>query len=122
MITPVNLHYQKYDFYAGRARSDAKWNLQGSPLGNPFTVSQHGLNAIELYRRWLWKQIKAHNPEVCQALIDILRHERMNGEVRVGCWCKPKPCHVDVIVSALGNAEVLGILAKFVVNKEEVKP
>lgn len=67
---------------------------RGSPLGNPYTVAEHGLDALELYRRWLWNKITSRDPDVMRALREISpRHSLV-------CSCKPRPCHGDVVVAA----------------------
>lgn len=67
---------------------------RGTPLGNPFTVAEHGLDALDLYRRWLWDRIKARDRAVLQALRSITaRHHLV-------CSCAPRPCHGDVVVAA----------------------
>lgn len=68
-----------------------------TPLGNPFRVPRKAgakarAEAIESYRRWLWEQIQVENKEVMDAL-KSLRPEHI-----LGCWCKPKSCHADVIM------------------------
>ena len=77
-ITTVVVHCKKdpYDVYIGRP---SKW-------GNPFTVEKYGRNkAIELYREWILSQ-----PEILAKLGEI------RGK-RLGCWCKPKSCHGDIL-------------------------
>jgi len=68
---------EKYDIYIGRP---SKW-------GNPFTIGRDGTReqVIEKYRRWIMTQ-----PELLAALPEL------KGRV-LGCWCKPKACHGDVL-------------------------
>lgn len=76
----VNMASDLYTFYIGR----------GSDWGNPFRVGVHGTRSevIELYRIWmLTTKTKA----------DILA---LQGET-LGCFCKPKACHGDVIVNEI---------------------
>lgn len=65
-------------------------------LGNPFVVGVHGQagECAELYKHWLWDQMKSGNPEVLAALRSI-----QDGD-NVGCWCAPKPCHANHVVAA----------------------
>lgn len=67
---------------------------RGSPLGNPFTLEEHGLGALELYRKHLWARIKANDRAVLQAL------ESLTPDHRVVCSCWPRNCHAEVIVRA----------------------
>ena len=80
----VNKYAEEYDVYIGR----------GSKWGNPFThkdetkaeyrVSSRE-EAIEKYREWIMNQ-----PELLKDL-----HE-LKGKT-LGCFCKPKACHGDVL-------------------------
>lgn len=58
------------------------------PWGNPYPLSgeQERISAIRQYHRWIMKQ-----PDLILAL------PRLEGET-LGCYCKPKPCHGDVLV------------------------
>lgn len=67
---------------------------RGTPLGNPFTLKEHGPQALELYRRWLWDKIRDKDPAVLRAL------RRITAEHHLVCSCKPRPCHGDVVVRA----------------------
>ena len=80
--------------YIGRA-----WRgFQASPLANHYRVQDHGLRALELYRRRLWRLIQAGDEAVLKALRDI------GPESRIVCWCKREDgsgaCHGDVVVRA----------------------
>jgi len=67
---------------------------RGTPLGNPYTVKEHGEKALDLYRRWLWKKIQQRDPDVIAALDSIQQGTHLV------CSCKPRPCHGDIIVKA----------------------
>jgi uncharacterized protein YebE (UPF0316 family) len=95
----VNIKTDEYEVYIGRnpVYGDPKW-------GNPFEIGKHGTRkeVIELYEHWLWQQ-----PDLVSDLMSL------DGKV-LGCHCKPKSCHGDMIVKmiqALKNAEI--ILKKF---------
>jgi len=76
--TVVNRHKEQFDVYIGR----------GSKWGNPFVIGRDGNReqVIEIYRQWIKGQHKL--------LADL--HE-LKGK-RLGCYCKPKACHGDVLV------------------------
>lgn len=76
--TVVNKRTDPYDVYIGR----------GSKWGNPFRIGVHGdrNHVIEMFRAWICTR-----PEL---LKDI--HE-LKGKT-LGCFCKPLPCHGDVLV------------------------
>jgi hypothetical protein len=82
------VHCGKYqhDVYIGRP---SKW-------GNPFTEEEHGsrTEVIQKYRHWL-----LNSPDA-KSVRDSL-HE-LKGKT-LGCWCKPKACHGDVLASIVDN-------------------
>lgn len=80
--TVVNLRYESADVYCGK----------GSPLGNQF-MSSHAnrQTAIERYEHWFLDNVRLH-PEFRAYVLSLAGK-------RLGCHCKPKPCHVDVIAA-----------------------
>lgn len=76
-IKVVNCRKEKYDVYIGR----------GSKWGNPFRIGIDGTRAevLKKYRNWIVNQSK---------LMTSL-HE-LEGKV-LGCYCKPKACHGDIL-------------------------
>ena len=93
MCKVVNKYKEPYDVYIGR----------GSIWGNPYSHLPSGTKAqflvgsvdeaIEAYKKHLWAQIK-------DGSITIEHLLQLDGKV-LGCFCKPKPCHGDVIVKAV---------------------
>jgi len=73
-------------------------------FGNKFVLEEDGGSytreeSIEKYREWFKEKIKK-DPEFRKAVHDL------TGE-KLGCWCKPKPCHGDVILEYLrGQMEI----------------
>lgn len=85
----VNLHYKAYDVYIGRAGKK-----QDGYFGNPFRVNRSGDKAhldgvLQKYRDYFNERI-AHDAEFRTRVL-ALRGKRL------GCFCKPGPCHGDVI-------------------------
>jgi len=80
--------------YIGRANSTA--GLAQSPLANPFKVRDFGGRGKTLphYKRWLWQRIQAGD----EAVLDALR--AIDASSVLVCWCKPGPCHGDVVKAA----------------------
>jgi hypothetical protein len=76
--TVVHHRKQPYDVYIGRP---SKW-------GNPFEGGKDGSReqVIQKYREWILTQ-----PDLLNSLGEL------QGK-RLGCWCKPKACHGDVLV------------------------
>jgi len=86
----VNIRTHKYDVYIGRARCGCD-----GYFGNPFSVTRDGgrERAIGLYRDYFLKRLRVEP-------IFAARVEELRGK-RLGCFCKPKSCHGDVIVEYL---------------------
>ena len=92
-MTTRIVHFRKepYDVYIGRP----------SMWGNPFshregTLAQFKVEyrnaAVDHYAEWVLTQ-----PKLMEALPDL------KGKV-LGCWCKPKRCHGDVLVELAENS------------------
>jgi hypothetical protein len=96
----VNRHWYK----GKRIPSPWRYIGRGTPLGNPFTVDDHGPEALELYRRWLWSKIVGRDASVLKELASIQPEEHLV------CSCKPRPCHGDVVVRAWIWAKDKGII------------
>ena len=81
----VNLKTDKYDIYIGRP----------SIWGNPFVVGKDGTReeVIEKYRQFI----------SCSTY-----HQNLLSELKgkaLGCYCKPLPCHGDVLVDLIEGAQ-----------------
>ncbi len=90
----VNVRDEPYDVYIGRpcrGHRDEGW-------GNPFKIGRDGNReeVIEKYRAWLRDQ-----PE-----LQARAHRELRGKI-LGCWCKPKSCHGDVLME-IANRELEG--------------
>lgn len=104
MITVKNKHHPGASGeYIGR----------GSPLGNPyshmektaasFKVSSR-TEAIVKYRVWLADKIKSNDQTVCNELNRLVHILQDKGELNLLCFCKPQPCHGDVIKDIIETA------------------
>lgn len=84
MTEVVNKRDRLYDVYIGR----------GSIWGNPFTVEKYGRDGcIDKYEHYIRDKLR-NNPELRQEL------QKLEGKV-LGCFCKPKRCHGDILVKIL---------------------
>ena len=92
MAKVVHCKKEPYDVYIGRP---SKW-------GNPFTHKQDGTTlakhivgtraeAILAYRDWITKG----DGQYLLADLHELRDKTL------GCWCKPRACHGDVLVDLI---------------------
>lgn len=96
MTKVVNLHHKvPYDVYIGRPGRG-----QDGPFGNPYTVKDHGSNAIPLFKRYLEGRTAA-DPGFREQ-VQFLR-----GKI-LGCFCSPKGgfqgkviCHGQIIAAWL---------------------
>ena len=81
MTIVVNCKKDPYDIYIGRP---SKW-------GNPFQIGKDGnrKEVIEKYKNWIKNQ---------KHLLDSLYELK---DKKLGCFCKPKPCHGDVLVNLI---------------------
>lgn len=84
----VNCKHEDYDVYIGRP---SKWGNIYSHLPN--TLAEYRVatreEAIAKYREWILAQ-----PDLMAALSEL------RGKT-LGCWCKPKTCHGDILVELL---------------------
>jgi hypothetical protein len=81
MTRVVNLRYEDYDTLIARP---AKW-------GNPFQIGRDGTReqVIRMYEVHVRRR-----PDLIAALPELVGK-------RLGCYCKPLPCHGDVLVRLL---------------------
>lgn len=85
MVKVVNKYRESYDIYIGRG---SKW---GNPY--PITATQDRETVIAKYREYILSK-----PELLKDL-----HE-LKGKT-LGCFCKPKPCHGDILVELVNQLE-----------------
>jgi hypothetical protein len=96
MTRVVHCRKEDYDVYIGRGK--------GSKWGNPFThiqdkttlaecIVESRSQAISAYRKWITEGDGQH------LLNDLHELE----DKTLGCWCKPKSCHGDVLVELINN-------------------
>ena len=80
----VHIDNDKYDVYIGR----------GSKWGNPFRIGIDGSRkeVISKYRSWILKQEQK----------DLLSEMIMLDGKILGCHCKPKDCHGDILKKYVG--------------------
>ena len=91
--TVVNLKGHRDDpkyadvIYVGRAMHRGGWHLAGSPLANPFRPGPDGTReeVMARYREYLMSR-----PDLLE-LVPPLRGRRL------GCWCRPLPCHAEIL-------------------------
>lgn len=92
------------NFYCGRSR-------KGNPLGNPYThngvrtsiakltvpTREEAIRAYELY----FDTMYGVDEDLTRAFDEIYEHYKNGEDVYLQCFCKPLPCHCDVIADRL---------------------
>ena len=90
----VNLRRESYDVYIGRAGRG-----HDGYFGNPFPLGTAPRDVLlAKYRDYFTARVE-HDPEYRKSVLAL------KGKV-LGCFCKPQPCHGDVIVGWLERSEV----------------
>ncbi len=105
----MNTHGRGYDIYIGYAAPwgyAGKWSNQFDVAGDLYQIAKRELSsdddildvdlAVRLYRHWLLR-----TPAGLRLQEDI---DELRGKI-LGCFCKPNPCHGDVLVELLGQRE-----------------
>ena len=77
----VNINNSEHQVYIGRA---SKW-------GNPYVEGKDGTRMEVILK---YKQYLLSNKELMDSIMEL------DGKV-LGCHCKPKPCHGDIIVEVI---------------------
>ena len=68
----------------------------GSKWGNPFIANIYGLDrCLEMYEDHVRR-----DPELFNAVMELEGKE-------IGCWCKPGPCHGDILIKIFNERETL---------------
>jgi Domain of unknown function (DUF4326) len=90
----VNINKESFDVYIGRAGRG-----QDGYFGNPFRIG-HEINredAVQKFQKYFAERI-GKDPEFKRRVFAL------KGK-RLGCFCKPKACHGDVIAGWLSKME-----------------
>lgn len=92
-------------FYVGRSKKSI------SPLGNPYTHNGKRTNIAKLTLRTAAEAIEAYekyfdymygkDETFTRAFDEIYEFYKSGKDVYLGCFCKPNPCHGDIIAKKL---------------------
>ena len=102
---------QDCDVYIGGAVQRGGWELAVSPWNNPFNKwnsgsSEAACRQYEIYLRRDRPDLMARIPE-------------LDGKI-LGCWCKPKICHGDVLMKLLEESkDVIPSADKTIRNEDD---
>lgn len=89
--------YQDCDVYIGRAVKKGGWNLKGSCWGNPYCLGKNGHSTVQ-------EVLNAYEKHIRSSAHLMSQLHTLKGK-RLGCWCKPKPCHGDVLVKLVNELQ-----------------
>lgn len=89
--TVVNIRKSQYDVYCGRAGHG-----QSGHFGNPFNEYDRETN-IRMFKTYFYKRIEK-DEEFLRRVLEL------KGKI-LGCFCKPKDCHCDIIAEFLNNID-----------------
>ena len=113
---------QENNFYIGRSKD-------GNPLGNPFTFNGKKSNlaklsfktreeSINAYRMY-FKKAYGKDEGLTKAFDEIYEHYKNGEDIYLQCFCKPLPCHGDVIAEELQKKLIKEKMAEMKNNKEK---
>lgn len=110
MIHVINIKQEDHSqddgyFYVARSKT------MKSPLGNPFTYNgkrsslaklsfKTAEEAIEAYEKY-FDAMYGNDEEFTKAFDEIYNFYKTGKDVYLGCFCKPNPCHADIIAKKL---------------------
>ena len=92
------------NYYCGRSKD-------GNPLGNPYTHNGVKTNLAKLSLKTREEAIEAFgkyfdlmygtDEELTKAFDEIYEHYKKGEDIYLQCFCKPLPCHCDIISDRL---------------------
>lgn len=99
--------------YIGRACNMGGWNLPRSPFANPYPTKISGSHeaSVRLYIDHIYREGL------------VYKIEKLRG-LTLGCWCKPKPCHGDILLAFLHLTKRRKVRSRVILtipNIEELK-
>jgi len=95
MTTVVNIYKEPYDVYIGRAGKG-----KGGYFGNPINLlpGEERGSTIERFKEYFYKRLETDT--VFKSKLEELRGKKL------GCFCKPRACHGDIIAEYLNKTEL----------------
>jgi hypothetical protein len=95
------VHVSKYKgacVYVGRAC----FGRRGHPLANHLKLPKDATDEERTACIAAYRESLLARPDLSEQL-ESLRAATRNGELPLGCWCAPKPCHAAVLAELLSN-------------------
>ena len=86
---------QNCDVYIGRRFTMGQWDLPESIWANPYKVKEYGSEekVCELYETYMRERL--NKEPTLREQLQLLKGKTL------GCWCKPKMCHGDILVKLI---------------------
>jgi len=102
-IKVVNIKKEECTHYCGRLTSYRGNGKNCSALGNPFPVNEQRDRdtSIAMYAEHFPEILRS--PEAMEA-IRCINEDAETMDIKLGCFCKPKSCHCDIIAQHFMNA------------------
>ena len=102
------------NYYCGRSKD-------GNPLGNPYTHNGVKTNLAKLSLKTREEAMEAFgkyfdlmygtDEELTKAFDEIYEHYKKGEDIYLQCFCKPLPCHCDIIADRLQRKLILDKMA-----------
>lgn len=94
-ITIGNKAFRSEGIYVGRP------SIFGNPYSHTSEEATEDLSgrqvAIEKFRVHLNKKMQEKGSPLAREVLRLARRVRMGEDLKLVCWCAPKPCHAEVI-------------------------
>jgi hypothetical protein len=97
----VNLNKEPYDVYIGRG---SKWGCPYTIIKDRPTLAKE-IVASKEEALSKYKEYVLNTPELMESL------DELDGKV-LGCFCKPEPCHGDVLLELIAQKKLMAFFNK----------
>jgi hypothetical protein len=97
----VNLNKEPYDVYIGRG---SKWGCPYTIIKDRPTLAKE-IVASKEETLSKYKEYVLNTPELMESL------DELDGKV-LGCFCKPEPCHGDVLLELIAQKKLMAFFNK----------
>jgi hypothetical protein len=97
----VNLNKEPYDIYIGRG---SKWGCPYTIIKDRPTLAKE-IVASKEEALSKYKEYVLNTPELMESL------DELDGKV-LGCFCKPEPCHGDVLLELIAQKKLMAFFNK----------
>lgn len=110
--TNCNIYKENCDVYCGRPSNEWKDPLRCRPdedgyFGNPIVIKKecpqcgdihiNGGDTLPCYEKYLTNRLE-------KDLIFLNEFRKLRGK-KLGCFCKPKPCHTDIMITKIKESD-----------------